>query len=403
VGPPCPRAARRRTDAGRDAATGRPADPFARLLAGEPVRASAAAPSDVAAVLFTAGSTGGAKGVVHTRRTLAAKARSMPARHGLGPADTVLMPAPLAHISGLLNGLLVPTVAGMTTVMMAVWQPALALELLERERVSFMVGPPTVFHALAAESTFHPRRVRSLRLISTGGAGVTPAFVDDAASTFGARVKRAYGSTEAPTVTTCGPDDPPERGRDTDGRAVGDTEVRVVDPDTATDRAGDRPDGVEGEVWVRGPEVAAGYLDAEQTAVAFARGGWFRTGDLGRLDDGWLTITGRRQAVIIRGGENIAIGEVEAVLESHPAVRHAVVLGQPDERLGERVAAFVVLTGTAPFTVAEARAWFTDRGIARFKTPEVVEVLSDMPVLAAGKPDRVTLRGLLGDGVDPTP
>ncbi len=159
-------------------------------------------PASVAVVQFTAGSTGRPKAVLHTHLTLGYKARSMVGVHGLRPSDVVLMPAPMAHVSGLLNGVLVPAAAGMTTVTMEAWDPGQALSLVENERVSFMVGPPTFFVGMRDDAGFDPGRVTSLRLLSCGGAGVTPAFVESAASVFGCTVKRTYGSTEAPTVTT---------------------------------------------------------------------------------------------------------------------------------------------------------------------------------------------------------
>jgi cyclohexanecarboxylate-CoA ligase len=350
---------------------------------------STARPSDLAVVLFTSGSSGTPKAVLHTHRGLGCKARIMRAAHGLGPADTVLMPAPLAHISGLLNGLLVPGAAGMTSVLMDRWDPDRALDLIEAEQVTFMIGPPTFFVSLMDAGSFSSDRVAPLRLVSSGGAGVTPTFVERAAAALGAHVKRTYGSTEAPTVTTSQVGDPADRARDTDGRPTGEVEIRIADP--ASGRA--VPVGAEGEVWLRGPELFVGYVDAEQTAAAHARGGWFRTGDLGRLDhEGWLTIVGRLKDIIIRGGENIAAAEVEAVLESHPAVSQAVAVGYPDERLGERVAAVVVATG--PFDLEACRSWFAARGVTRYKTPERVIRLDSLPLLAAGKPDRAELRAL---------
>jgi cyclohexanecarboxylate-CoA ligase len=198
-------------------------------------------------------------------------------------------------------------------------------------------------------------------------------------------VKRTYGSTEAPTVTTSTPSDSIERASETDGHATGAVELRVSDPDTG--RA--RPPGDAGELWLRGPELFAGYADVDQTRAAIRRG-WFRTGDLATIDaDGWLTIVGRMKDVIIRGGENIAAAEVEGILEAHPAVRQAAVVGEPDARLGERVCAFVV--ASAPFDLATCRAWFEQRGVAVFKTPERVVQLDELPLLAAGKPDRAAL------------
>ena len=361
-------------------------DTFDELLGGPSVTRSAARPSDIAAVLFTSGSTGDPKGVLHTHRGLAYKMAQMVGVHGLGPSDVSLMPLPMAHVSGLLNGLLVPAAAGMATVLMQRWDPSAALGLIEAEHVSFMVGPPTLFNGLMDTPTFEPERVTTLRLLSTGAMGVSTAFVADASARLDARVKRTYGATEIPTVTTSEAGDPPERGRETEGHVLGDGELRTVDPATGRDVVPGEP----GEVWFRGPEMFAGYLDAEATRGAMHRG-WFRTGDLGELDaDGWLRIVGRLKDLIIRGGENISPAEVERVLVEHPSVRQAVVVGYPDARVGERVAAFVVSDG--PFDLDRCREWFGQRGVARFKTPERVVRLDTMPLLPAGKPDLAQLR-----------
>jgi acyl-CoA synthetase (AMP-forming)/AMP-acid ligase II len=164
----------------------------------------------------------------------------------------------------------------------------------------------------------------------------------------------------------------------------------VSDPDTGRPR----PPGDVGELWLRGPELFVGYADAEQTRNAIHRG-WFRTGDLATVDaDGWLTIAGRMKDVIIRGGENISAGEVEGILEAHPDVRQAAVVGESDARLGERVCAFVA---SRPFDLAACRAWFAERGVAVFKTPERVVQVDELPLLAAGKPDRAALTKLAAE------
>jgi acyl-CoA synthetase (AMP-forming)/AMP-acid ligase II len=350
-------------------------------------------PTDVAVALFTSGSTGVPKAALHTHRGLGYKAALMVGVHGLHGGDAVLMPAPLAHVSGLLNGVLIPSAAGIPAVLMAAWDPDEGLRRIEEERVSFMGAPPVFFSQMAGSSAFRPERVASLRLVSTGGASVSPAFVDATSEAFACRVKRTYGSTEAPTVTTSGPDDPPERARDTDGRPIGAVEVAVRDPDSGA-RVGA---GTVGELWLRGPEMFAGYVDPAATAAAVsARGRWFRTGDLGTVDDqGWLRVVGRLSDIIIRAGENISASEVEAVLEAHPDVRHAVAVAVPDPDVGERVAAFV--EATAPFDLAACRSWFAARGVTRYKTPEVVVQLEALPVLAAGKPDRRALRAMAAE------
>lgn len=346
-------------------------------------------PASLAVALGTSGSTGRPKVALHTHRALVHKTRTMIAVHDLGPDDAVLMPAPMAHISGLLNGVLLAA-AGLKVVPMAKWEPGLALDLIEQERITFMIGPPAFFVSLMHAPTFAPERVASLRQISCGGAGVTPAFITSASATLGCRLKRAYGSTEAPTVATSSIGDPAERAATTDGRPVGQMELRTVDPATGLDVASGRA----GELLVRGPELFVGYDDPAATEAAFAEGGWFRTGDLATVDDeGWLTIVGRIKDVIIRAGENIATMELERVLEAHPAVREAVVVGEPDLRVGERVCAFVVLD--EPFTLEDCRRWFDERGVTRFKWPERVEPIDALPLLGSGKPDKAALRARL--------
>ena len=330
-----------------------------------------------ALVMFTSGSTGLPRGVVHTHGSLRYKIDQLTEAHGLTVGDAALVPSPLAHIAGLLHGVLMPGANGMKTVLMPRWEPSAALELIEREAVTYMVGPPTLFTTLMDCPDFDPGRVATLRMISCGGAGVTPAFCTRAAAILDVVVKRSYGSTEAPTVATSRFDDPPPRMVETDGRAFGEARLWV--------------DGA-GELWVTGPELAKGYLNPEGTAEAFVDG-WFRTGDLATVDDGWVTITGRLGDRIIRSGENISAAEVEQHLEAHPAVRQAVAVAEPHERLGERVAAFVVAPGG--FDLAACQAWFAQRGAARFITPERIEAVEELPVLASGKVDRMKLAAWL--------
>lgn len=360
-------------------------DGFGRLLdgaaRGHPSRVHAVGPepADTAVILATSGSTGRPKLVRHTHRALAYKARTMITAHGLSAADTVLMPAPLAHISGLLNGVLLPAAAAMTTVLLDRWDPDRALDFIAAERVSFMIGPPTFFIDLQRAETFRPAAVDSLRLISCGGAGVTPSFALEAMDTFGATVKRTYGSTEAPTVTTSHAGDSPTAAVQTDGRPVGAAEVRLRDA----------ADGV-GTLMVRGPELFDSYLDDPDPRDDE---GWFPTGDLARIDNGWVTILGRADDTILRGGENISPAEVEAACARLPGVRHAVVLGFADERLGQRVG--LVLEADRDVTVAEVASACAEAGLAPFKTPERVVCVSEVPRLPAGKPDRQAVARLL--------
>jgi acyl-CoA synthetase (AMP-forming)/AMP-acid ligase II len=357
-----------------------------RLTEGTPVVEGASRGVDVAVVLFTSGSTGEPKAVLHTHRGLASKTRAMVAAHGLVADDAVLMPAPLAHISGLLSGVLLPGAVGMRTVLMERWDAERAVDSVAGHRITFMIGPPVYFSGMAGAPNFSAAAVSSLRLISCGSMTVAPEFVDSTREAFGATVKRTYGSTEAPTITTSAVDDPPEKARDTDGRVVSDAELRVVD--TLTGRVA--APGAAGELELRGPELFAGYAEPAQTRAAM-HGSWFRTGDLATVDDqGWLTIVGRTRDIIIRGGENVVPAEVERVLASHPSVHQAVVVGYADERLGERVGACVITD--RPFGLEECRDWCARQGIARFKAPERVRRYDQFPSLSLGKPDRAALR-----------
>ena len=338
-------------------------------------------PDDRALIMFTSGSSGTPKGVVHTQAAIAYKVRQYMQITGFTPDDAVLFPASLAHVAGLLHGVLIPGALAIKSVLMDRWDPGEALRLIEQEQVTYMVGPSTFFNDLMDHPDFSPSRTASFRFLSIGGASVTPAFVYRAREAFGCIVKRAYGSTEAPTVTTSTNDDDPERMANTDGRPFAPTQVRIDE---------------HGEIQVFGPEVTVGYLDPAHTAAAITPDGWFRTGDLGRIDaDGWLTVVGRLGHKIIRGGENIDAAEVEAILESHPAVSQAVVLGQPDDRLGERVAAFVV--ADSPFDLDECRRWFSETGAARFMAPERLIPIDDLPTLPSGKPDKSELARRLED------
>ncbi len=349
----------------------------------------AGAASDVALVMYTSGTTADAKGVLHSHQTLLAEARSLGPVHDLGAGDTVLMPSPLTHVSGLVHALLVPAALGSGAVLMARWDAGDALRLIAAERVTYMVGAPTFLRDLAHHPDLPASDVSAFRLFSCGGADVDPTLVAEAAARLGCVAKRVYGSTEFPTITTTGPDDPPARRVDSDGRPIGAVEIRVVDDDDADVGA----DG-EGEVLARGPECCLGYLDPALNAETFTPDGWFRTGDLGRIDAaGFLRITGRKKDIIIRKGENISARELEDLLAAHPAVAEAVVVGLPDAAAGEIACAVLRLrTATDALSLDEVTSHLLACGLSKRKLPERLVVTDDLPRTASGKVLKRALR-----------
>jgi cyclohexanecarboxylate-CoA ligase len=360
---------------------------FASLAAPPPPPAGRS--DDVAVVMYTSGTTADPKGVLHTHDTLLAEARSLAEVHGLEAGDTVLMPSPLTHVSGLVHALLVPSALGSAAVLMPRWDAGDALRLIAAERVTYMVGAPTFLRELAQHPALAAADVRSFRLFSCGGADVDPDLVADAAARLACVAKRVYGSTEFPTITTTGPADPAARRIDSEGRPIGAAEILLVDDDgaeVATDQ--------EGEILARGPECCLGYLDPALNAETFTTDGWLRTGDLGAVDaDGYLRITGRKKDIIIRKGENISAREIEVLLAAHPAVAEAVVVGLPDAAAGEIACAVLRLRpGVDAPSLEEVADHLLGRGLSKRKLPERLVVIDDLPRTASGKVMKRALR-----------
>jgi cyclohexanecarboxylate-CoA ligase len=213
-------------------------------------------------------------------------------------------------------------------------------------------------------------------------------MVEEGARAFGCWCKRTYGSTEYPTLTTGQLGDDPTRDAQTDGRLIGDGELRIVDTTTDADVA----NGTPGELLARGPEMFTGYLDDALNADAFAPGGWYRTGDLAIYDGTYLTIVDRLNDIIIRGGENISALEVESLLVRHPDVSDAACVAMPDAVMGEKVCAYVIPRDGARPTLDDLRAHLEGLGLARFKLPERLVVRDVLPRTASGKVQKTPLR-----------
>jgi acyl-CoA synthetase (AMP-forming)/AMP-acid ligase II len=350
---------------------------------------SGSRPDAVKLLLYTSGTTGRPKAVLHSHNTLA-RVLDVTFRHlALPGRDIVLMPSPVTHITGYAGALEKPFQLDARAVLMEQWDANAAVELIERHQVTSTVAATPFLTELCRAARETGRSLPSLRSFACGGAAV-PAELVHAANTALANpcAYRVYGSSEVPQTTQgYAPERYPELAAASDGHAI-DYELAIVD-----DAGEIVPPGREGEVLVRGPAMFLGYGSPEQTAEAVTADGFFRTGDIGRLDAGGaLTITGRKKDLIIRGGENISAKEIEDVLHAHPAVSEAAVVAMPHPRLGEGVCAYVILGTETDDPATRLAEHVLASGLARQKCPERFEFVDDLPRTASGKVRKDLLR-----------
>jgi fatty-acyl-CoA synthase len=346
------------------------------------------AATDPAQIQFTSGTTGAPKGALLSHRGIVNNARFSAGRAGVGEGGVWLNPLPMFHTGGCVFNALGSMATGATHVLQPIFDAGAALELVESEGVTFLCAVPTMLLAMMEHADFAHRDVTSLQYVLSGGAPVPPELVRRIESTLGVRYLMVYGQTEAgPTVTMTNPDDRDVDKAETIGRPLPHTEIRIVNDDGAV-----VPVGESGELRIRGYGVMLGYFGADQGAQPVDAEGWLRTGDLCSVDErGFLRITGRLKDVIIRGGENIAPREVEDALCAHPAVSEAAVVGLPDERYGEQVAAWVRLASGATASADELAAYLHER-LARHKIPTSWYFVADLPRTPSGKVQKFVLR-----------
>jgi cyclohexanecarboxylate-CoA ligase len=347
-------------------------------------------PDDRCLIVYTSGTTAEPKGVQHTHASLIAELDIADQLRGAPPGAPSLAMFTSGHIAGVLGIVKMLTRSNMTLALDP-WNPELAARLIATHRVGASGGAPIHLSAVLDVAEREGLDLSSLCDFTTGAAGVAGALIRRA-DTMGVGAFRSYGSTEHPTVSWGSCSYPLDKRADTDGRLSPGTEVRLVD-----DHGRDVARGCQGEILTRGPELFVGYTDPRHTASAMVDG-WFRTGDIGRLDDeGYLTITDRKKDIIVRGGENISSKEVEDVLASHPAVAEVAAIGFPDDKYGERVGVVVVIHPGQHFDLAEAATHFEQCGLARQKTPERILVVDELPRTASGKVQKHLLRNQLID------
>jgi len=343
----------------------------------------AAPPADpVRWIFYTSGTTANPKGTRHTDRTVGAIAYRLNDRFEMTPADRNGLVFPVGHIGGiswLMGGLM----AGYGHILIEAFQPERSCAVLRRHGVTVAGSGPAFWMAYIAEQRKRPteKLFPQLRALVGGGASKPPTINDEVRDVLGVVLATGYGSSECPGLAHSGVSDT-EEVRRSDGYALDDVEIRIVDGDGAT-----LPPGEEGEITVRGPMLFKGYLDPADDEGAFDAAGWFRTGDVGSLDArGLLTVTGRLKDVIIRKGETISAKEIEDVLYLHAAVADVAAIALPDVERGELCCAVIVVAGGAAApTVEELAAHAARQGLAPQKAPERVEIVTELPRNTTGK------------------
>ncbi|MBS1887009.1 MAG: 3-phosphoshikimate 1-carboxyvinyltransferase [Actinobacteria bacterium] len=368
----------------------------AALAAQDPDRAAIAArkpaPTALSQLFFTSGSTGEPKGVLHRYDALT-RAAMMEVEHlGLGRADTIFIPTPLAHQTGLLYGMWLAFALGSTQVIQDVWDPRRGARALREWDGSFVqAATPFLADLVRVVEAGEEEAPPALRIFVVTGAAVPRALAERATRILAAAVCGAWGSTESCLGALAAPGDDPEKVWGTDGRALAGTRIRIVDD--ADQVLG--PDE-EGNFQVTSRCLFEGYLDRpDLTAAAMTADGWYRTGDLATIDaDGYLRLTGRVKDIVNRGGEKVPVAEIEQLLHAHPAVAEVAIVAMPDPRLGERACAFVVRDPdwSADFSLAEVREHLDAHGVAKHYWPERVETVAAMPRTPSGKIQKFVLR-----------
>ncbi|HAY5617427.1 TPA: medium-chain fatty-acid--CoA ligase [Escherichia coli] len=344
---------------------------------------------ELAAVLFTSGTEGLPKGVMLTHNNILASERAYCARLNLTWQDVFMMPAPLGHATGFLHGVTAPFLIGARSVLLDIFTPDACLALLEQQRCTCMLGATPFVYDLLNLLEKQPADLSALRFFLCGGTTI-PKKVARECQQRGIKLLSVYGSTESSPHAVVNLDDPLSRFMHTDGYAAAGVEIKVVDDARKT-----LPPGCEGEEASRGPNVFMGYFDEpELTARALDEEGWYYSGDLCRMDEaGYIKITGRKKDIIVRGGENISSREVEDILLQHPKIHDACVVAMPDERLGERSCAYVVLK--APhhsLSLEDVVTFFSRKRVAKYKYPEHIVVIEKLPRTASGKIQKFLLR-----------
>jgi acyl-CoA synthetase (AMP-forming)/AMP-acid ligase II len=352
------------------------------VVDGEEVRRGVAfeagGPDDVGLILHTSGTTSRPKQVPLLQRNLMASSRTIAGHYMLGNEDVSFCGMPLFHVHGLVASVFSTLAAGGTVVLPRRLSPRRFWQQAREHGITWLSAGPTL-HQMILEKVDDEAPPETLRFVRSCSSAVSPALIERGEQVYGAPMLEAYGMTEASHQVASNPLPPARRVPGSVGVATG-TEVRVVDRQRRF-----LPEGSAGEVVIRGPGLTPGYLNNPQANAEAFFDGWFRTGDRGVLEGGYLRLEGRLKEMILRGGENVSPAEIEDVLRAHPAVADAVCFGVEDEKYGEEVAAAVALSGEVDEGLL--RAYCRER-LSAFKVPKTIHILPRIPRTPTGKLQR---------------
>jgi cyclohexanecarboxylate-CoA ligase len=343
-------------------------------------------PSEMCVLMYTSGTTGEPKGVIHCCNTMIACVKSLGDRFGLTPADVHIGSTPFGHMTGYTAVMVQALYYGSTVVMMDVWDGAAATGIMVRDGVTHMAGA-TPFLADICRVVGDGALVPNLNTFLCGGAQIPPPVIANATKLLNLRVSSLWGMTESLAGTLTEPERAHEKSATTDGRAVDGVELLIAD-----ENHNPLPTGETGRLYFRGSQQFLGYYKKPGLARRPAEG-WFDTGDLAYMDaEGYIRIDGRSKDIIIRGGENVPVVEIEAMLYAHPSVLDAAIVGYPDARMGERGCLFLALKPGTTFTMDDLTALMAENGAAKQYWPEALEIIDVMPRTASGKIQKFTLK-----------
>jgi len=366
---------------------------FEDLIDNEPVDLNSLPkvdPNSVKTILYTSGTTGNPKAVLHSHNTLTRVIQNSVDYWQMDGQDIMLMPSPVTHITGYGSGMVLPFVTPVKSALMARWDADAAVAFILRVGATASVGATPFLVELLAAAKRHNSGLPSMRLFACGGAAVPPQLIHQCAEQLDrCRAFRVYGSTETPVITQgFVHDGEQDLAAETDGMIYG-YDVKILD-----DEGNELPVGVDGEIVARGAGMMLAYADAEQNSSAHDEEGYFYTGDIGvRTKDNAILITDRKKDIIIRGGENLSAKEIEDMLHDHPQIKEASVVAMPHERLGEGVCAYIIpATDDHGLDLAVISKFADQASLARQKIPQHIELVQDLPRTASGKVKKDILR-----------